>query len=228
LIKIKIIILQTSILTGALFFWSGKIIAKDTLAVTNYTSITDSLQKVDSLKIQKKQTFNDNLNPKDSFNNEMKPLDSVKLKKERFPQKATIYSALLPGLGQAYNHKFWKIPIIYIGGGVIYYFYNDCNTKYKMYKRRYEEEVFKGAQGNADLKNNSADGRDYFRKWRDSNILFMGLLYTANIIDAMADAYFRQFDISDDLTMKVEPAMISTPLVAQGNFSYGLKISFSF
>ena len=217
-----------SILSGALFFLPQRIEAGDSLSVTGYTIISDSLPRVDSLKIQKKQAINDNLNDTDSFNNEIKPVDTLKMKKVRVPQKATIYSALLPGLGQAYNRKYWKIPVIYVGGGIIYYFIYDNNKQYKKYKNLYEEEVSKGNQANKDYMSIYANGRDYFRKWRDYNILFMGLLYTANIIDAMADAYFTQFDISDNLAMKVEPAMITTPLVAQGNFSYGLKISFSF
>jgi hypothetical protein len=228
LLRIKIKVLQISILTGALLFIQGRIIASDTLSAIRYTSTIDSFPKIDSSKSEKKLVLHDNLNDTNAFNDEMKLTDTVKRKKEHFPQKATIYSALLPGLGQAYNHKYWKIPIIYAAGGVIYYFIDDYNSKYKEFKRLYEQEVYKGDAADENNKNYYADGRDYYRKWRDYNIIFMTILYTANIIDAMTDAYFTQFDISDDLTLDVEPAMMNTPMTDRSNFAFGLKLSFRF
>jgi hypothetical protein len=228
LLRVKIIVLQISILTGALLFIQGRIIASDTLSSIRYTSSIDSFPKIDTSKSEIKLVVQDNQNDTNTFNKEMNLTDTVKRKKERIPQKATIYSALLPGLGQAYNHKYWKIPIIYAAGGVIYYFINDYNTIYKDFKRLYEQEVYKGDNANENYKNYYADGRDYYRKWRDYNIIFMTILYTANIIDAMTDAYFTQFDISDDLTMDVEPAMMNTPMADRSNFAFGLKLSFRF
>jgi hypothetical protein len=137
-----------------------------------------------------------------------------------------MYSAIVPGLGQAYNHKYWKIPIIYVGGGTLLYFFNYENTHFKDYKRKYEAEYYNPNQ-NTDSLNNYGLGRDFYRNWRDRFFLYTTLLYAANVIDAMVDAYFFNFDISDNLTMKIEPD-INYPVLAMGNLSYGFKLSFKF
>jgi hypothetical protein len=228
LIKLKIIIIQAFILPASLLLLPDCIIARDIFRITNQSKISETYPKTDSSLFKKKQVLNNNLNDKDSFNTEMRLSDTVKIKKERFPQKATIYSALLPGLGQAYNHKYWKIPIIYAGGAVIYYFIDYTNTQYKEAKRIYEEEILKGPMGDKNLINQASDYRDYFRKWRDLDVIFMGVLYTINIIDAMADAYFTKFDISNDLSMKIVPTMLAAPTTKPNDYSFGLKLSFKF
>lgn len=204
-------------------------IARDIYRLPRQKRIVTTFFQLDSSLLKKKQVPDNNLNDQDSLKTETTLIDSTKIMKERFPQKATIYSAILPGLGQAYNHKYWKIPVIYAGGAVLYYFIYDCNRQYKEAKKLYEEETLKGVEENKNLSNYYADNRDYFRKWRDLDIIFMGVLYTLNIIDAMADAYFTKFDISDDLSMKVVPTMIAAPTTTKpDNYTFGLKLSFRF
>jgi hypothetical protein len=228
LIKINISFFQACILLTALLLCPVKIAARDIFRVPHHKRISVSYTKLDSSLIKKKQVDTNNLIVQDSLKTEMRLSDSAKITKERYPQKATIYSALLPGLGQAYNHKYWKIPIIYVGGAAIYYFIDYCNTQYKDAKKIYEEEILKGPQGNQNIINYASANRDYFRKWRDLDVIFMGLLYSLNIIDAMADAYFTKFDISDNLTMKITPSMIAAPTTKPDNYSIGLKLSFRF
>ncbi|MBA7681909.1 hypothetical protein ES703_90253 [subsurface metagenome] len=147
--------------------------------------------------------------------------------REHSPQRATILSAVLPGLGQAYNRKYWKIPVIYVAGGVIYHYYSSNNDQFHKYKDLYEAELAKGEEADQASLDNYQLNRDNFRKWRDYNIIFMGLLYVANVVDAMTDAHFYKFNISDDLSIKVEPSMKPAPFSAN-NYSYGFKLSMNF
>ena len=142
------------------------------------------------------------------------------------PRKATIYSAILPGLGQAYNKKYWKIPVIYAGFGVIGYFIDWNNDNYQFNKRAYIHLTDDNENTNAfmeieavkyyDLdnptsRNNFRDGllkqQDYYRRNRD--LLFISIIgfYGLNIIDASVDAHLYNFDISDDLTLNWQPAV---------------------
>ena len=139
------------------------------------------------------------------------------------PAKAAFYSAILPGLGQAYNKKYWKIPIVYAALGAGVYFiiennnkYNDSyhthfsfhhNNKYNDYRDEYKARL----QGT----NNPNDptfgrlstesiirGQKFYQRNRDLSILITGGLYILNIIDANIDAHLLQFNVSDNLTLK--------------------------
>ncbi len=142
------------------------------------------------------------------------------------PRKATIYSAILPGLGQAYNKKYWKIPLIYAGFGAIGYFINWNNDNYQFNKKAYEHltddnpdtNIFMEIEAveyydldNATHFSNFKDGlvkrQDYYRRNRDLLIIGFVGFYGLNIIDASVDAHLFNFDISDDLTMNWEPSM---------------------
>ena len=144
------------------------------------------------------------------------------------PKKATIYSAILPGLGQAYNKKYWKIPLIYIGFGVIGYFIDWNNGYYQLNKTAYKDLTDDDKTTNSFLKleaakyydlnnptsfNNFKDGllkrQDYYRRNRDLLIISMVGFYGLNIIDASVDANLFDFDISDDLSLKWQPTMIN-------------------
>jgi hypothetical protein len=212
-----------SILAGAFFLCSSSILAHESPVLTKTLQTKDTISLSDNLQKPILEPSNDTLPLIDSLK-----LIENKKHKYRSPKKATIYSAIIPGIGQAYNHKYWKIPIIYVAAGVIYYYYDLNNSRYLKYKDLYITEVNKEAGKDQYLVDAYAHARDYHRKWRDYNIIYMGLLYTANIIDAMVDAYFSDFDISDDLTMKVAPTVTTTPTLALGGYAYGLKVSFSF
>ena len=127
-----------------------------------------------------------------------KPIDPLA------PSKAAFYSAILPGLGQAYNKKYWKIPIVYGGLAVGYYFYNDNNKKYKefrnIYKRRiegYTDDRYFGVYSDAVLIN----AQRTFERNRDISTAVMIGFYVLNIIDANVDAHLMQFNVNDNLSL---------------------------
>jgi hypothetical protein len=151
------------------------------------------------------------------------------------PIKAQLYSAVLPGLGQIYNHKYWKIPIIYgIGGTAIFlYLYNKnlCDDLNDAYIEVYYMDPkptsyeFRGQVINYDIANTLRNGRDKFRKNKDFCIVGIAAVYFLNIIDAMIDAYFLKYDVSDDISLDLSPVMTSNDLYAS---SMGIRLSIKF
>lgn len=128
------------------------------------------------------------------------------------PRKASIYSAVLPGAGQAYNKKYWKIPVIYAGFGVLGYFVKTNNEEYKIYKEAYKFRLdgdestvdqFVGIYADQDL----VTLKNFYRRNRDLSIIGMSVLYILNIIDASVDAHLFHFNVSDDLSLQIEPAL---------------------
>jgi hypothetical protein len=129
------------------------------------------------------------------------------------PRKATVMSALLPGLGQAYNRKFWKIPVIYAGlGGFGYLFYIN-NSNFFNYKHAL---IYSQNADNPEPGYGTVDGRAFstdqllvyknqYKKRRDICVIALCSFYLLNIIDANVDAHLRTFDVSDDLSMQIKP-----------------------
>ncbi|WP_291274778.1 DUF5683 domain-containing protein [Flavobacterium sp.] len=123
------------------------------------------------------------------------------------PAKAAFYSAILPGLGQAYNKKYWKIPIVYAALGAGVYFIIDNNNKYNDYRDEYKARL-QGTNNPNDptfgrLSTESViRGQKFYQRNRDLSILITGGLYILNIIDANIDAHLLQFNVSDNLTLK--------------------------
>jgi Family of unknown function (DUF5683) len=147
--------------------------------------------------------------------------------------KAALYSAVLPGLGQAYNRKYWKIPIIYAGFGVITYFVISNNNSYKQYNEAYiyqangetypTDNPYVGRYSLTQLQ----DAMDYYRRNRDLSYIIGGLWYVANILEAYVDAHFFEYDISEDLTMRVSPTVSPLP-AGKMQSAPGIRVSFKF
>lgn len=159
------------------------------------------------------------------------------------PRKATIYSAILPGLGQAYNKKYWKIPVIYAGFATMGYFIYWNNDNYQIMKQAYNDFTDDNPDTNSHLnldgaqfydltresdaqsfRTNVQRQQDYYRRNRDLLIISIIGFYGLNLIDASVDAHFFDFDISEDLTMNWQPVMYhfnQQPV-------YGINCSFSF
>jgi len=121
------------------------------------------------------------------------------------PAKAAFYSAILPGLGQAYNKKYWKIPIVYaaIGTGVYAYIWN--NKKYNAYRNAYKQRL----AGNEDEypfldDTRLIQGQKVFQKNRDLSAIITVALYILNIVEANVDAHLIQFNVNDNLTFHPE------------------------
>ena len=134
-------------------------------------------------------------------------------KKPHSPNKAAIFSAVLPGLGQAYNKKYWKIPIVYAGFGLIAYFIISNTGEYKKYDEAYDY-VIAGDSGYIDNdyvgqydEQQLLDGKKYHRRNMELSYILGGLWYILNIVDASVDAHLFDYDVSEDLSIRVDPVM---------------------
>lgn len=146
------------------------------------------------------------------------------------PRLAMIFSACVPGLGQAYNKKYWKIPIVYATMGTTYYFFASNNKYYKEYKQAYINKT-DSLPSTIDLypeysKDQLMEIKNYHRRYRDLNIILTALFHTLNIVDAYVDAQLMTFDVSDDLSLNIYPALNLS--VHRRNPSLGLTLSFKF
>ena len=171
-------------------------------------------QTPDSLQVKEERSIviKDTISQKEEYN----PLA---------PSKAAFYSAVVPGLGQAYNKKYWKIPIIYAGIGTGIYFYNqntkDYNRFRDAYKRRlagFEDDEFQGISTDRLL-----DAQKTASRNRDVSIIISIAFYVLNIIDANVDAHLRQYNISDDLSLLPDINMDS--LDKQANYGLSFTIN---
>tara|TARA_R100001369_G_scaffold20091_1_gene36599 strand:- start:77794 stop:78348 length:555 start_codon:yes stop_codon:yes gene_type:complete len=148
------------------------------------------------------------------------------------PAKAAFYSAILPGLGQAYNGKYWKIPIAYAGLGVGIYFYLDNDKQYDRYRNAYKSRLAgsKDDEFYVDTNNPrvSTDGliraQKFYQRNKEVSLLVTAGIYILNIIDANVDAHLQQFNVNEDLSFK--------PAVNYDDFSgktrYGLSLNYNF
>ena len=124
--------------------------------------------------------------------------------------KATLYSLLLPGLGQAYNGEYWKIPIYYgcLLGSVHFYSVNRKN--YLRYKWIYDQATNPDIQYDGPVQESTAKYyRDVYRRYRDYSVLAIAGFYLLQVIDANIFSYMRDFDLSDDIELSLSPAVIT-------------------
>ena len=151
--------------------------------------------------------------PYNTYSQDTQQIGDTVLKKPHSPTKAAIFSAVLPGLGQGYNKKYWKIPIVYAGFGVITYFVINNSRQYKDFKEAYTY-VASGDSGYIDNdlvgkydEQQLLDGKNYYRRNMELSYIVGALWYVLNIIDASVDAHFFDYDVSEDLTIRVDPVM---------------------
>ncbi|MFT5848807.1 MAG: hypothetical protein ACJARX_000096 [Psychroserpens sp.] len=139
--------------------------------------------------------------------------DSVIKKKRRpfdvlAPSKAAFYSAVLPGLGQAYNKKYWKIPLVYAAIGIPTYFYITNNQELNLYRDEYKKRLSglnQGREGDP-YPTVSNDGliraQQQLRRNKELALLLAIGMYALNIVDANVDAHLLQFNIDEDLSLR--------------------------
>lgn len=149
------------------------------------------------------------------------------------PNRAAIYSAVIPGLGQAYNKKYWKIPIVYAGFGAMAYFINSNAIEYNRFRNAYD---YKTAAIPDPSKYNSyvdkypvaslLQGRDFYRRNRDLSYILTGIWYVLNVVDAAVDAYLFDYDVSENLTLHVTPEIV--PVQPRMSSPCQLKLSLTF
>ena len=140
------------------------------------------------------------------------------------PKKATMLSAILPGAGQVYNGKTWKVPILYAGILTDIYFIQYNHKRYE----RFRDALFaldKGEPNQFPSLNRAALVRnvDYWRQNRDLTLLLMLGIYALNLVDANVDAHLSGFDISEDLTLKIAPQIGTLSAFSTRGFSFTLQ-----
>lgn len=171
--------------------------------------------------------------------------DLDKIEKENLPQprlhspkKATLYS-LVPGLGQIYNKKYWKLPIVYAGFGVTGYFAITNGQEYSKYNEAYKCAITLGDECTNELalKYDSDDLktiRDYYRRNMELSYIIMGVWYVLQMLDATVDAHLYYWEVDDNLSVRVDPMIQPVSIAPQGsNYQQtiapnGLRITVSF
>ncbi|MEL0454720.1 DUF5683 domain-containing protein [Flavobacteriaceae bacterium SZ-1-7] len=168
-------------------------------------------------------------------------VDTISLARERInplsPAKAAFYSAILPGLGQAYNKKYWKIPIVYGAIGTGIYFYINNSKEYDRYRDAYKSRLagFKNDEFYFDANGNQLttprittsrleDAQKFYRRNKEISLLVTFGLYALNIIDANVDAHLMQYNVDENLSLA--PHYRFNEIDATGNL--GLTLNFKF
>jgi hypothetical protein len=172
-------------------------------------------------------------------------------KEVRSPKKASIYAALFPGLGQVYNKKYWKLPIVYGGYAGLIYVLGWNNSNYKDFfqgyriaaqytsaanmkpdERKFLDNLIKNPSISLDnpstftyISAQLKSGKDFFRRNRDLTIIGIAALHVLSIIDASVDANLFDFDISDDLSMRIEPIPVN---MGHDNIVMGFNLAINF
>jgi hypothetical protein len=142
------------------------------------------------------------------------------------PAKAAFYSAVLPGLGQAYNKKYWKIPLVYGAIGTSLYFYIDNNKKYHQYRDAYKRRLEGYTDDNYTYLDNTKliAGQKFYQRNRDLSALVTLAFYALNIIDANVDAALLQFNVDENLS--VRPIIYPNDVTFKTNV--GLTLNYNF
>lgn len=134
------------------------------------------------------------------------------------PKKAVRRSILVPGWGQIYNRSWWKTPVIYVGFasfGTLIWFYN---REYQLYRNALICKLdscgasYQGLDTYGTPTETFIDVRDFNRRWRDLNIIFCGLWYALNVVDAFVEGHLKEFNVSDDLSLRVSPGFQFNPI----------------
>ena len=125
------------------------------------------------------------------------------------PRKASILSAIVPGAGQVYNKKYWKVPIIYASFATGIYFINDNQQKYNTYKNAFLSRSNGEIDDYYDVYNESQliTIMDYYERNRDVSYIITAAIYVLNIVDASVDAHLFHYDINEDLSLEWQPTI---------------------
>ena len=147
------------------------------------------------------------------------PLDTVNLYVSHSPAKAAIMSAVVPGLGQIYNRKYWKVPIVYAAVGISVERFITFQNKYNQFRRAYidikDNDPYTnyyeslGFPSNYSMEQKSqiiTKFKDQYRTWRDWSIVAMVAAYALNIIDANVDAHLIDFNLEDNISLNIRPS----------------------
>lgn len=142
------------------------------------------------------------------------------------PRKSAFLSTILPGMGQVYNGALWKVPIVYAGGVVIITFVNFNQLRYSESLKnlrtiRYEPDT----PGLTRTEDSYQREVDYYRRNRDFTIILGVAFYGLQIVEAYVDAHLQTFDLDEELSLRVRPALIPDP---SGSMLAGIRITYTF
>lgn len=161
--------------------------------------------------------------------------DTVAIKSyaKRFnPRKAILYAAILPGMGQVYNKKYWKLPLVYGGFYAIGHYINTYNNLYTEYKGYLYFNLENNLRGENDenpvIKRTTRQLRtfvDKIRRERDFMIILMGGMYLLQMVDAHVDSHLKEFDLNPKLQVSIEPSMDQDQLAGR-TFGVALVVKF--
>jgi hypothetical protein len=150
--------------------------------------------------------------------------DSLPVKKvhKHSAAKAMLFSAICPGLGQIYNHKYWKLPILYAGLGVATYFIITNQNYYHTYSDAVTDthNQYYGLYSTAEL----SDIINYYHRNRDLSIIIATGVYLIGIVDANVDAQMMGFDVSDNISLHFIPNLVPNPLSGNMCFQPGFRL----
>lgn len=156
-----------------------------------------------------------------------KPLDPVA------PSRAAFYTTIVPGLGQIYNKKYWKVPLVYAGIGIPVYFWADNQRNYDRYRNEYKNRL----QGKIDQTDETLaglddqrllDGQNFYRKNRDLSVVIAVGFYVLSIVDANVDAHLMQFNVNENLTIKPVIELDQKGLIQQQQYQYAINVQYRF
>jgi len=219
---------QPTVVPDSLLSAAGGAVAVDTVSMLNADSIY-ILNKVDSVGVKQKKAKRDwaTWSPD--------------------PKRAMWLAIVLPGAGQVYNRKYWKLPIVYGGFLGCIYAWRWNNQMFRDYSQAYmdimdddpntqsyNQFLHLGMQITDENKERYQNlfkrRKDYYRKYRDLSIFCMIGVYALSVIDAYVDASLSQFDISKDLSLKIEPSVMNDRRSANPlkSSALGLQCSLNF
>lgn len=149
------------------------------------------------------------------------------------PKKAALFSAIMPGLGQIYNKKYWKVPIVYAGFITMGYLIQRNTKEYKIWRQAYidyDSSYYKPPVSYPLSKEQVNLGKDFYKRQRELSIIATVGFYVLQIIDATVDGYLFSWSVGEDLSLKLEPSINTFPVytnLAPTN-TFGLRACLSF
>ncbi len=146
------------------------------------------------------------------------------------PKTSALMSTIIPGLGQVYNKKYWKVPIIYAGLGGLAYSINENQKKYSKYIEAYKFRIDEDSLTIDNFPRYSDDNlntlQQYYKRFRNLSVIGFTLLYVMNIVDASVDAHMFTFDVGDDLSFHIQPTFLN--IANAKNYTTGLSLNITF
>ena len=187
----------------------------------------------------------------DSVITQTPPIEEIPVKKwVPNPKRALWLALVIPGGGQIYNRKYWKLPIVYGGFVGCAYALSWNNMMYKDYSQAYldimdDDDNTKSYENFLPYNTKITDAnrsryqeilrkkKDYYRKYRDMSVFAFGAVYLLTVIDAYVDAELSSFEINEDLSLKIEPAILHNSVeqhtfLDKANTAYGVQCSLKF